>query len=178
MPYLVRSSLAIIAFLFHLQFVFWVLENRDRRAPRPAPGFPISHRYHTTSINVKSRLYYAEYLQLSPFSFQHSASSPRPDRSFCLLLCFLPLFPLFSILTFVIRIGNLCYFRLFLVIMHKSSSELEKRRYLLENDEKSSLLLKIGMIILYSLKVGPFWIFPGKCPLFPSERTKIYIFRF
>ena len=110
--------------------------NRNRRAARPASGFPISHRYHTTSINVKSRLYYAEYLQLSPFSFQHSASSPRPDRSFCLLLRFLPLFPRFSILTFVIRIGNLCYFRLFLVIMHKSSSELEKRRYLLENDEK------------------------------------------
>ena len=38
--------------------------------------------------------------------------------------------------------------------LYKSGLESEKRRFLLEIDEKSSLHLEIGMIILYSLKVA------------------------
>ena len=57
--------------------------------------------------------------------------------------------------------ANRCIFRLprgpLLWILLKSGSEAEKRLFPLEKDEKSSLHFAIGMIILYSLKVGSSW---------------------
>ena len=61
-------------------------------------------------------------------------------------------------------------------ILYKSCLEAEKRRFLLENDEKSSLHLEIGMIILYALKVAPFGDFCGKTHYFPVEKNKLLHF--
>ena len=73
-----------------------------------------------------------------------------------------------------------CIYRLFsgllLLVFHKSGSDLEKRRFLLENDEKASLLLEIGMIILYLLKVSSFGIFGCKNRLFPVEMEAFFTF--
>ena len=63
-----------------------------------------------------------------------------------------------------------------LAILYKSHLEAEKRCFLLENDEKSSLHLEIGMIILYSLKVAPFGDFRGKTHYFPVEKNKLLHF--
>jgi hypothetical protein len=57
-------------------------------------------------------------------------------------------------------------FRFLLAVLHKSGSDLEKTRHLRENDEKSSLHLGIGMIILYLLKVASFGSFGCKWRIF------------
>ena len=70
-----------------------------------------------------------------------------------------------------LKMVNRCTFRLrpgaFLWILHKSGSESEKRPFLLEKDEKSSLHFVIDMLILYLLKVGPFGGFLRKTQFFP-----------
>ena len=64
----------------------------------------------------------------------------------------------------------------FLSNLYKSSLEAEKRWFLPEFGEKSSLHLEIGMIILYSLKVAPFGDFCGKTHYFPVEKDKLLHF--
>ena len=63
-----------------------------------------------------------------------------------------------------------------MVILYKSGLELEKRLFLLENDEKASLLLEIDMIVLYSLKIASFGYFRRKTQFFPAQNDKLLYF--
>jgi hypothetical protein len=60
--------------------------------------------------------------------------------------------------------------------LYKSSLEAEKRWFLPEFGEKSSLHLEIGMIILYLLKIAPFGCFCRKIQNFPVENDAILHF--
>ena len=64
----------------------------------------------------------------------------------------------------------------FLSALHKNGSEPEKRRISPENGENASLHLEIGMIVLYLVKVGPFWAFPRKIQFFPAENGAFFTF--